>query len=188
MMPLSTAGLLRQMFIVGVTWLITSNIVSALAVEGLYTLSSITYADSTTVPIPEEYFSTLTFIGDEAYSFDLHVMNRMFTTMTVKTSEEQIVQEKDNDTSITSITTTTPVSVSQIGSTRMMPPSDINDVEIGLRTILPETTDIIHQQLMQQETTLLNIRSRVPDNSTTLTFDGTAGSVVFKLEGGLPVE
>jgi hypothetical protein len=177
MASLFTVAGLRQLFIAGVTTLlITSNVVSAASaiIEGLYTLSSITYVDSTTVPIPEEYFSTLTFIGDDAYSFDLHIMNRMFTTMTVVSQEAQMVQEQEEDGSSRIITTTTPVDISEIGSTRMMPPSDINDVEIGLRTILPEATDMI-QQLQD-------------DNSTILTFDGTAGSVVFKLEGGLPDE
>jgi hypothetical protein len=159
--------------------IITNNAVSATSavVEGLYSLSSITYTDSTTVPIPGEYFSTLSFIGDDAYSFDMHIMNRMFTTMTVL-SPAQVVQQEDDNTSITNASATkTPVSISSIGSTRMMPPAEIDAVEMGLRTILPETTDMIIQQQLKDN-----------DNSTLLTFDGTAGSVVFQWEGLLPVE
>lgn len=156
---------------VGIT-LLTSNAVSASAVEGQYTLSSITYADLTNVPIPEEYFSTLSFVGDDAYRFDMQISNMMWTTINVLGQAQMIQQEED--TSIIT-TTITPVSISQIGSSRMLPPPEINAVEVGLRTILPETTDMIQQQLQV-------------DDTTTLTFEGTAGSVIFKLEGLLPVE
>ena len=164
---------MRFALVTGIVVLARSFFVLALlpgvVVAGPYTLSSVTYADSTVVPLPGDYSLEVSDMSNYEYKLNMHVKNSLRATMTVTDklvipapeSEEEFMEELGQDSSIT----VTSVRISSVSSSRMLPPREVFEVEIGLRTILPETITMI-QQLTES-------------NRTMLTFEGNAGSVVW---------